>query len=358
MRLINFNPGPARLPLPVLETLQQAVVDYNGQGISVLEISHRSDMFTEIIQDAKVRIAKLLDMPQDYDILFLQGGASSQFINIPLNFLLDGNQAAYVNTGSWAKKAIVEAKKIGAVHIAATSEAEHFTRIPDLASFDVPQDAAYLHVTSNNTIVGTQYSRFPKTTVPLVCDMSSDILSRKIPVSSFGVIYAGAQKNLAPAGVTVVIIKQEMYQRMRDNLPSMQNYKLLAEKNSLYNTPPVFQILAIREVCRWIEAAGGLEKIEAANQEKGRMLYGEIDAHPDFWKSPVLKENRSLMNVTFRLPTEDLEAAFISQAQAKGMIGLKGHRSTGGIRVSMYNALLVEDLKVLVSFMKDFAKSL
>lgn len=357
MRLLNFNAGPARLPVPVLESLQQAVVDYNGMGMSILEMSHRSPEVEAIINDAKERLARLLALPSGYAIVFVTGGASMQFVNIPLNFLLDGGVAAYANTGVWAKKAIAEAVRFGRVHIAASGEPDGFFRIPAVETFDVPTDACYLHITSNNTIFGTQYKEFPQTSVPLFADMSSDLLSRRIPSERFDLIYAGAQKNLGPAGVTVVVLKESLFDRMRADVPNMQSYKVMAAENSLYNTPPVFQILAVREVLRWIEDCGGLDAIEAANERKGQRLYGAIDARPDFWRSPVDASCRSLMNVTFRLPSEELEKKFVAEARQRGMVGLKGHRSVGGIRVSMYNALLPDELEPLIAFMEEFVQA-
>lgn len=357
MRVINFNPGPARLPLPVLEALRDATVEYGSSGMSILEMSHRAPEFLEILEDAKARLKRLLAVPDGYAILFVTGGASMQFVNVPLNFLTDGTTAAYANTGVWAKKAIAEAKRFGPVYIAASGEAQGFFQIPALSSFTLPDKCCYLHITSNNTIFGTQYRDYPDMGVPLIADMSSDILSKPIPVERFSLIYAGAQKNLGPAGVTVVLVKESLLERTRENIPSMQSYKVMAQENSLYNTPPVYQILAVREVCRWVEEMGGLARMAALNEQKGRMIYQVIDSAPDFWRSPVAKDSRSLMNVTFRLPTEELEAAFTSQAKKAGLVGLKGHRSVGGIRVSMYNALLPEDLQQLVDFMEQFAKA-
>ena len=355
MRKINFSAGPSRLPEPVLKRLQEQLYDHEGQGMSILEMSHRSKTVEGIINDAKDRLTKIMNIPDGYSIGFFIGGASLQFINIPLNFLSEGKVGAYVNTGSWSKKAIKEAKKFGDVQVVASSEEDGFFSLPNVADITAPENAAYLHITSNNTIYGTQYKEFPSTPAPLIADMSSDILCKNIDVSQFSMIYAGAQKNVGPAGVTIVIVKNDLLEQVNENLPSMQDYKLIIDNNSLYNTPPVFQIHAVNEVFKWIEEVGGLDTIESWNLKKGEMLYGVIEKYPDFYKCPLAKEARSIMNVPFRLPDEELEAKFIKEAAENNLVSLKGHRSVGGIRVSMYNALLPEDLQVLCDFMEDFA---
>ncbi len=349
-----FNAGPAVLPLEVLEKAQKNLVDLNGIGQSILEISHRSKDFDNIIKNTTTLMRKLFGVPDNYHILYLGGGASTQFATIPMNFLTAGKKALYVDTGAWSQKAIKEAKKSkGECVVAASSEDKNYNYIPD---YKIDTDAAYLHLTSNNTIFGTQFKTFPDTkTVPLICDMSSDILSRKVDINKFSMIYAGAQKNLGPAGVTVVIIKDDLVNSCPDDIPVYFNYKTHADKDSLYNTPPCFPIYIVMLVLEWIEKSGGLDKIEKINEEKGGMLYDTIDKYPDFYKGTAEKDSRSLMNVTFRLPNEELEKKFIEEASSKEMVGLKGHRSVGGIRASIYNALPVEGVEKLCDFMKSFA---
>lgn len=356
-RIWNFNPGPATLPVSVLEKAKEEMLNYAGTGMSVMELSHRSKAYEAIQDEAKNLLCELLGIPSNYKVLFLQGGASLQFAMLPMNFLPSGKSADYILTGYWSQKAYKEAKNIGNVRVAGSTESSNFNRIPEQKELSLDSNAVYCHITSNNTIFGTQWKIFPETgNVPLVADMSSDILSRKFDVSRFAMIYAGAQKNLGPAGVTVVIIREDWIAQARTDIPTILKYAIHAENNSLYNTPPCYAIYIMKLVLEWVKQLGGLSVIEERNEEKGKMLYGTIDALPEFYKGTAEPKSRSLMNATFRLPTEELETKFISEASALGFGGLKGHRSVGGIRVSMYNALEPEGIKALVEFMKEFAK--
>ncbi len=349
----NFNPGPAILPQEVLKTAQTELLDYAGTGMSVMEMSHRSKEFEAIIQAAEDKLRQQLAIPQNYSVLFLQGGASLQFGMIPMN-LLKGKKADYIHTGEWAKKAIKEAKLFGSVNIAASSEDKNFSYIPE--KFNFSPDAVYVHLTSNETIGGIQWHHFPDTgKVPLLVDMSSDILSRHIDMSKFGLIYAGAQKNMGPAGVTVVIIRNDLLESGADGLSTMLSYKTHAKEKSLYNTPPCFAIYIVKLVLEWIEKAGGLAAIEARNNEKAKLLYEAIDGQP-FYRGTAAVKDRSKMNVTFRLPSEELEEKFVAEAKKTGLIGLKGHRSVGGCRASLYNAMDQAGVKELVKLMEKFAK--
>jgi len=355
-RIYNFSAGPAVLPLPVLEEAQRDLVTLPGVGMSVLEISHRSKPFDEIIQGAEADFRTLARIPEGYHVLFLQGGASTQFSMVPMNLLAAGATADYIVTGSWSKKAVKEAKKVGAVNVAATTEPENFTRIPRQDELKLTPGAAYVHFTSNNTIFGTEWQSEPAVgDVPLVCDASSDIFSRPIDVGRYGLIYAGAQKNLGPSGLTVVVIRGDLAQRGAESLPTMLRYATHVENKSLYNTPPVFAIYILRLVLRWLVANGGLEAMAAANQRKAAKLYAEID-RTGFYRGHAARDSRSLMNVTFRLPSEDLEKEFAKEATAAGFDGLKGHRSVGGLRASIYNAFPEEGIDALVAFMRDFEK--
>jgi phosphoserine aminotransferase len=356
-RIHNFNAGPAALPLPVLEEIQAEFLNFKNSGMSVTELSHRSKWFDDVIEDAKARVTRLLRLDENFHLLFLQGGASLQFAMIPMNLLPDGQSADYVDTGTWSTKAIREARIQGkAVNIVASSEDRNFSCIPKDISFS--QDAAYVHITSNNTIKGTQWASFPDTPgAPLVCDMSSDFLSRPLDPSPFGLIYAGAQKNLGPAGVTLVIIRHDMLERVPNGIPTMLKYTTYVKHNSMFNTPPCFAIYTIDLVLRWLEQTiGGLEQMEKLNQQKAELLYQAIDGM-EFYSGTAEKESRSLMNVTFRLPTEELEKQFIQQALENGMGGLKGHRSVGGCRASIYNAAPLEAVKALVDFMEEFSRT-
>lgn len=355
-RIYNFNAGPAALPLPVLEEIQAEFVNFKGSGMSVTEVSHRSKWFDEVIGDAVARVRRLMKLPESFHVLFLQGGASLQFCMIPMNLLPEGQSADYVNTGTWATKAIKEATIQGkTIKVVASSEDKNFSYIPKNISFS--QDATYVHFTSNNTIKGTQWASFPGTGgVPLISDMSSDIMSKPFDPAPFGLIYAGAQKNLGPAGATLVIIRQDMLERVPEGLPTMLKYTTFVEKNSMFNTPPCFAIYTIQLVLKWLEETiGGLQNMAELNRQKADLLYQTIDK-TDFYAGTTEKESRSLMNVTFRLPTEDLEKAFVQKALENGMGGLKGHRSVGGCRASIYNSTSLEAVKTLVDFMEEFAR--
>jgi phosphoserine aminotransferase len=355
-RVFNFNAGPAALPLPVLEEIQAEFLDYQGTGMSIVEISHRSKPFDKVINTAVERTKRLLNLGDDYQVLFLQGGASMQFCMIPMNLALPGKPVDYINTGTWATKAIKEAKiqKLD-IRVIASSEDKNFSYIPK--EYKVDPDAAYLHFTSNNTIKGTQWAKFPAAgAVPLVCDMSSDIMSRPFDAKPFGLIYAGAQKNIGPAGTALVIIRKDMLERTREDLPTMLRYTTFAKENSMYNTPSCFTIYTINLVLKWLEEkVGGLAAMEKLNQEKGALLYDYMD-QSGYYKGTAEKDSRSLMNVTFRLPSEELEAKFVAEALKNDLAGLKGHRSVGGCRASIYNATGKDAVQALVDFMKDFAK--
>jgi len=355
-RIFNFAAGPAVLPLPVLEEAQRDLVALPGVGMSVMEISHRSKAFDAIIQGAEADFRALAGVPDGYHVLFLQGGASTQFSMVPMNLLASGATADYIVTGSWSKKAVKEAKKVGTVNVAATTDAETFARIPRQDELTLTPGAAYVHMTSNNTIYGTQWRSEPAVgDVPLVCDASSDIFSRPIDVSKYGLIYAGAQKNLGPSGVTVVVLRDDLAKKGAETLPTMLNYATHVEDRSLYNTPPVFGIYILRLVLKWLVVVGGLEAMAKVNERKAATLYAEID-RTGFYRGHAAKDSRSLMNLTFRLPTEDLEKQFVKEATAAGFDGLKGHRSVGGLRASIYNAFPEEGIDALVGFMKNFEK--
>jgi len=355
-RIFNFSAGPAVLPLPVLEEAQRDLVALPGVGMSVMEISHRSKTFDEIIQGAEADMRALAGIPSNYKILFLQGGASLQFSMVPMNLLTPGSVADYIITGDWAKKAMKEAKKVGSTNVAATTEDGNFTRIPKQSEIKTTPSAAYVHMTSNNTIFGTQWHWLPEVgDLPLVCDTSSDMYSQPIDVTKFGLIYAGAQKNLGPSGVTVVIVREDLLSRSTDSLPTMLNYKTQAENGSLYNTPPVFGIYILRLVLKWLVNTGGLAAIAKVNERKAGALYAELD-RTAFWKPHADKDSRSRMNVTFKLPTEELDKLFVKESTAAGFDGLKGHRSVGGLRASIYNAFPEEGITALVQFMREFER--
>ena len=355
-RIHNFNAGPAALPLPVLEEMQSELLDFKGSGMSVLEVSHRSKWFDEVINDAVERTVRLLHLGSEFHVLFIQGGASLQFCMIPMNLCLEGRPVDYIDTGTWSTKAIKEAKIQGReVRVIASSQDRDYSYIPK--EFQVSEDAAYLHITSNNTIKGTQWAEFPNSgSVPMVCDMSSDIMSRPLNAGPFGLIYAGAQKNIGPAGTAMVILRKDMLERVPEDIPTMLRYTTFAEKNSMFNTPACLVIYTVSLVLKWLEeTVGGLENMERINREKASLLYDFID-RSDFYRGTADAGSRSLMNVTFRLPSEDLEKMFVQEAAEKGMGGLKGHRSVGGCRASIYNATGLEAVKDLVSFMGDFEK--
>ncbi len=353
---MNFNAGPSTLPLRALERAQAELIDLNGSGMSVLEHSHRAKVYEAVHNEAVALVRELFAVPSDYDVLFLQGGASQQFAVVPMNLLESGRSADYILTGTWSKKALSEAKAVGTPRIAASTEVDgKFRRIPAQSELALDPNACFVHITSNNTIFGTQFSAFPEVgSVPLIADMSSDIMWRPIDVSRFGLIYAGAQKNLGPSGVTLVIIKRELVERGRKDIPKIFQYRTHQAENSLYNTPPTFGIYLLRNVLAVVKEDGGLSVVEARNRHKAGLLYSAIDARPDFYHCPVERESRSLMNVVFNLPTPELEAEFIAAAQKLGMSGLKGHRSVGGVRASIYNACELAWVEALVAFMKEF----
>jgi phosphoserine aminotransferase len=354
-RIYNFSAGPAILPEEVLKEAQENLFTLPGVGMSVLEISHRSKTFDEIIQTAEKNMRTLLGIPENYSVLFLQGGATLQFSMVPLNIMPPKNKADYIVTGSWSEKAVKEAKKVGAVNIAATTKSENFTRIPEQKELKLDADASYVHYTSNNTIFGTEWKKEPEVgNVPLVCDASSDFMHKKLDVSKYALIYAGAQKNIGPAGVTVVIVRKDMLERSADTLHTYLNYKVHADGVSLYNTPNCFGIYIIGLVCKWLLKNGGLDAMYKLNVEKANVLYNFMDANADFYKGTAQKDSRSLMNVTFRLPSEELEAKLISEATKAGFSGLKGHKSVGGLRASIYNAFPKKGVEDLCSFLKDF----
>ncbi|HEX7057088.1 MAG TPA: 3-phosphoserine/phosphohydroxythreonine transaminase [Bacilli bacterium] len=356
-RAYNFNAGPAALPLAVLEQAQSEFVDYNGIGMSVMEISHRSKEYDAINTETQNLFKELLSIPDGYKVLFLQGGASTQFAMVPLNFLPKGKKAGYVMTGSWSEKALKEAKLIGETEIVATSEADHFTRVPNVNSLQLASDLAYVHITSNETIGGIQYKEYPNTKdIPLVADMSSDILSRPVNVGNFALIYAGAQKNLGPSGVTLVIIREDWVEKANKELPTMLKYATHVKSDSLYNTPPAYSVYVMNLVLKWVKGQGGLSAIARRNEEKAKLLYDAIDRSGGFYKGVAANDSRSLMNITFRLANEELEKAFVKESGEHGFVGLKGHRSVGGLRASAYNAVPVEACKALAEFMADFQK--
>jgi phosphoserine aminotransferase len=355
-RIFNFSAGPAVLPVPVLEEAQRDMVSLPGVGMSVMEISHRSKTFDDIIGRTEASLRDLLKIPSNYHILFLQGGASLQFSMIPMNFLPADGSADYVLTGSWGKKALKEAKKAGAVNVAATMADGGFTRVPSRDEMSLNPHAAYVHITSNETIEGVQWKREPNVgDVALVADSSSDILSREIDITKYGLIYAGAQKNMGPSGVTLVILRDDLLQRVPANMPTMLDYRIHVENKSLYNTPNTWGIYIMGLVCKWLQDQGGLAGMERQNDEKARLLYDAIDA-TDFYRGHADVDCRSTMNVTFRLPAEELDKKFVAEATAQGLDGLKGHRSVGGIRASIYNAFPRAGVEALVSFMKDFER--
>jgi phosphoserine aminotransferase len=355
-RIYNFSAGPAVLPLPVLEEAQRDLLALPGVGMSVLEISHRSKPFDEIMRGAESDMRALGGIPDNYKVLFLQGGASLQFSMVPMNLLTPGTTADYIITGDWGKKALKEARKVGATNVAASTESGGFHDIPPQRDLRLTPGAAYVHVTSNNTIHGTEWPYVPDTgPAPLVCDMSSDMYSRPVDVTRYGLIYAGAQKNLGPSGVTVVIVRDDLLSRSADALPAMLNYRTHAESGSLYNTPPVLGIYVLRLVLKWLVASGGLAALQESNERKAALLYAELDRTP-FWRPHAARASRSRMNVTFRLPNEDLEQLFVKESTAAGFDGLKGHRSVGGLRASIYNAFPEQGIVDLVAFMREFER--
>ena len=355
-RIYNFAAGPAILPLPVLEEAQRNLVALPGVGMSVLELSHRSSTFEELLHQAIADIRDLAGIPSNYRILMLQGGASLQFSMVPMNLLTPGATADYIDTGSWADKAIKEAKRVGRVNVTGSTKADNYSRIPSSAELNLTAGAAYVHMTSNNTIEGTEWKSLPDVgNVPLVSDASSDIFSRPINIGGHGLVYAGAQKNLGPAGVTLVIIREDLLLRSSDSLHTVLDYRTHAKNNSLYNTPNTFGIYILGLTMKWLRSSGGLQGIQAANERKAAKLYAEID-RSGFYRGTAQKESRSLMNVTFRLPNEDLEKVFAKEATAAGLDGLKGHRLVGGMRASIYNAFPEAGVDALIGFMREFER--
>ncbi len=354
-RIYNFSAGPGVLPEEVLLEAQENLFSLPGVGMSVLEISHRSKVYDEIHLNAKNDLRELLGIPENYEILFLQGGASLQFSMVPLNIMPPVNKADYIVTGLWSKKAVKEAKRVGTVNIAGSTESEGFNRIPSQSELKLDPEAAYVHFTSNNTIYGTEWRTEPEVgNVPLICDSSSDMLHKKLDVSKYGIIYAGAQKNMGPAGVTLVIIRKDLVERSSDSLHTMLNYKIHVENDSLYNTCNVFGIYIIGLVAKWLKKLGGLDAMYKLNQEKAKILYDCFDTSDGYFKGHALPDSRSLMNITFRLPSEELEKKLISEATKAGFDGLKGHRSVGGLRASIYNAFPKQGVIDLVSLLNDF----
>jgi phosphoserine aminotransferase len=359
MRAINFSAGPAGLPLPALELAKQELLDFEGSGMSIMEQSHRGKQYDAVHAEAEALLRGLLGVPDQDHVLFLQGGASQQFATVPLNLLRPGASADYILTGGWSEKALEEAQRIGAARVAAsTRQADgRYTRIPAQAELDLDPGAAYVHMTTNNTLFGSQWHGVPDVgDVPLVADMSSDFLWKPTDIAPYSLIYAGAQKNLGPSGVVIVVVKQALLARMRDDIPVIWRYSTHAKAKSLYHTPPTFAVYMVRNVLRWLRDIGGLAEVERRNREKARLLYAAIDAQPDLYQCPVEVADRSTMNVVFRLPTEGLESLFVKGAEAAGMVGLRGHRSVGGLRASLYNAVSVEDVDALTAFMGDFAR--
>jgi len=358
-RVLNFNAGPAGLPLPALERARDELLDFNGTGMSIMEHSHRGKAYEAVHEEAIALLTELLQVPKTQQVLFLQGGASLQFAMVPMNFLKAGQTAAYAISGGWAEKAFEEAKRVGSAVAAASTREESgvYLRVPKQADLKLDPNAAYLHTTSNNTLYGTQTLHFLDSgAVPHVCDMSSDFLWRPFDVSRFALIYAGAQKNIGPSGLVVVVAAKAFLEGAREDIPKILRYQTHAKENSLYHTPNTWGIYLARNVLAWLKSLGGLSAMELRNRAKATLLYGAIDGLSSYYRAPVERDSRSVMNIVFRLPNENLEKKFVADAEAQGMVGLKGHRSTGGIRVSTYNAVSVEDVKTLVSFMDAFAK--
>lgn len=355
-RLFNFNAGPSTLPVPVLERARDEFVEFQGAGMSIVEMSHRSPKYEEVHFGAMRLIRELLDLPENFKVLFLGGGATLQFAMVPMNLLPAGRSCDLTLTGAWAKKACEDARKIGRVNVVYDGKPDDYLNLPDPAELDLDPDAAYLHLTANETIGGVQWQSFPEAgEVPLVCDMSSDFLSRRFPAAKFGAVYAGAQKNVGPAGATIVLLRDDMLERCPDSLPAYLDYRTHADGDSLYNTPPVFALYLVKLVLEHLKAAGGLDAAERRADERAGLVYGAIQQNGAFYACPVPPHCRSKMNVVFRLPSEDLEKKFVAEATAAGLEGLKGHRSVGGCRASLYNAMPIEGAKALAEFMGQFA---
>ncbi|MGG3688788.1 3-phosphoserine/phosphohydroxythreonine transaminase [Caldifermentibacillus hisashii] len=355
-RVYNFSAGPAQLPVSVLERAQEELLSYQEKGMSVMEMSHRSSDFKKIIERTEELIRELMEIPETYRVLFIQGGASLQFSMVPLNLFKDGGHAYYVNTGSWSKKALSEAKKIGEAKILASSDDQNFTYIPELDLQQINEQTDYVHITTNNTIEGTRFTKFPNTGhVPLVADASSNILSEQWDVSKFGLIYAGAQKNLGISGLTIVIIREDLIGHAKADIPTMLNYETYTKNNSLYNTPPTFAIYITMLLMEWLKEQGGVAAIEERNKEKANLLYKAIEDSKLFY-SNVKREDRSLMNIPFMTDSDELNKLFVKEAEQEGLHQLKGHRSVGGMRASIYNAMPIEGVKTLVDFMNEFER--
>lgn len=353
-RVYNFYAGPATLPLSALKKAQKELLDFKGTGMSVLEISHRSKEYDEVHQSATNLVKELMSLPDNYKVLWLQGGASTQFYMVPVNIKINGKPMEYVNTGAWSKKAIKEAKLFGDVNVVASSEDKNFSYIPKNIVFS--KNASYAHISGNNTIFGTEYQEWPKTSgdIPLVCDMSSNIMDRVIDPKKFGVIYAGAQKNIGPAGVTLLIVREDLLNRVPENTPTMQKWKTHAEKGSLFNTPPCFSVYMCKLALEHLKNIGGVKEVEKINRQKAKILYDIIDNSDGFFKGHAKPDSRSLMNITFRLPTPELEEQCVKEAKQQGLIGLKGHRSVGGMRASIYNAMTLDGVQTLGDFLIKF----
>ena len=357
-RIYNFGAGPSMMPLPVLEQAQRELLDYKGSGMSMLEISHRNALFEEVNDQAQAHIKQLLGMDDSWVVMFMGGGASLQFSMIPMNFLTPGKVAAYAITSTFSEKAIKEAHKVGKAVEIYSSKATGLDRVPRPEELKLPENCAYLHLTGNCTAEGLEYFDYPDTgDVPLIVDMSSDILSRPIPMDKFSLIYNGAQKNIGPAGVTVVMAKKEFLKGRDPQLPTMMNYETFADHDSTYNTPPVFGVYLVDLMSQWLLDQGGLGAMEKRNRAKAKLVYDVLDAHPGFYRGHAQKDSRSLMNVTFNLPSKELETRFVAEAKEQGLAGLKGHRSIGGIRASIYNAMPLEGAQALTDFMENFWKN-
>ena len=353
-RVYNFSAGPSMLPVEVLEKVQKELLNYEGSGQSVMEMSHRSKEFKQIIEDAEANLRELMNIPDNYKVMFLQGGGTLQFAMVPLNLLRNSKKADYVLTGTWAKKAYKEATKFGDIKVVASSEDDTFTWVPKITKEDIRPDADYVYITTNNTIYGTKYNYVPETgDIPLVADMSSNILSEEVDVSKFGIIWAGAQKNVGPAGTAIVIVREDLIGNAGPDVPTYLDYKVHAENGSMYNTPPCFSIYVAGEVFKYLKSIGGIKEMEKRNKEKAGMLYDYIDGS-SLYKCPVAKEDRSLMNVVFVTGDADLDKKFVAAAKEKGLVNLAGHRSIGGMRASIYNAMPKEGVEALIAFMKEF----
>ncbi|HED16128.1 MAG TPA: 3-phosphoserine/phosphohydroxythreonine transaminase [Gammaproteobacteria bacterium] len=353
-RVYNFSAGPAMLPEAVLQKAQSEMLDWHDSGMSIMEMSHRGKQFMSVYEQAESALRRLMNIPENYKVLFLQGGASSQFAMIPMNLLRGKTSAAYINTGAWSKKAIAEAKRYATVHIAASTEDNKFCSAPTADQIDLPAESAYLHYTPNETIGGVEFSYVPDSgDIPLVADLSSTILSRPIDVSKFGLIYAGAQKNIGPAGLTVVIVRDDLIGQTLDGTPTMFDYKTHADNGSMYNTPPTYGLYLAGRVFEWLEQLGGLSAMAEINERKANKLYAAIDGS-DFYSNPVAKDCRSWMNIPFTLANAELDGLFLEQANAAGLVTLKGHRSVGGMRASIYNAMPEAGVDALISLMAEF----